>query len=312
MLKTSIILSMAIAIILTSGCASLGTSSRIGNNDGNDQCFKQLQKVDELAVYYKDNRIQEIMTGTLAGAAVGAAGGAGIAAALGNDVGAGALIGSVAGAVTGGFSANAYWEKKLADAQNNKQAAINAVNSDMRAEISNLNKIDAAIDALYHCRTKQRDKIRRDFASGKLSRSQAQTEWQKWAELIDKDKGELAYLGEAIQNMKSIESAYQFASEAMVESNDKPKKSKVSDKKKRPQSSTSTHKATAKVGNNKGLVSSVVEKVASVEKKTMLTAKMQQESLNPNGFEVINSALTLPLLALSIPLPIEASASCSQ
>lgn len=310
MFKTSSILSMAIAVLLTSGCASLGTSSRIGNNDGNDQCFNQLQKVDELAVYYKDDRIQEIMTGTLAGAAVGAAGGAGIAAAFGNDVGAGALIGSVAGAVSGGFSANAYWEKKLADAQNNKQAAINAVNSDMRAEISHLNKIDAAIDALYHCRTKQRDKIRRDFASGKLSRSQAQAEWQKWAELIDKDKTELAYLGEAIQNMKSIESAYQFASEAMVEGNDRPKKSKSSDKKKRVQSNTPSHKAATKVGNNKGLVSSVVEKVASVEKKTTMTAKMQQESLNPNGFEVINSALTLPLLALSLPETLEERTTC--
>lgn len=320
------LLCTVIVIILSSGCSSLGKPFRIGFDDGSDRCYPQLQNVDEIAVYYKDTRIQEIMKGTLIGSAVGAAGGVGVSSGLNADKGTGAIIGALVGGLAGGYTASTYWDTKLKQANNNKSLAISAMNNDMRIEIQNLEKADRAIEALLNCRTGQRDQIRREFSSGRLKREQTKIEWQKWADLIEKDKKEMQYLGDAIQNMKSIEAYYQYASDAIEndysvnKSNDadnqdtdvhakytkgttKKKSAKKSKHLKKHSTKSKTkkskaHPQSAEQGKyvhsqpkTKALVSSVVEKIQSVEKKADLAAKLQQESANPNGFEQINGAL---------------------
>lgn len=203
------LLSLSTAL-LVSGCAGMGKSSRIGENDGSDPCFASLNQLDEAAIYYKDQRVTDIAAGALLG------GGAGVLTGLAvgrSDTA--MIIGGITGAIAGGFAANAYWQNKLQKANNQMEVAFGAVESDVRQDIDKLAAIDRDMANLIRCRSEQRDQIRKQYSQGILSPQQAQIEWKKWGDLVRKDQEEIKYLDEALDNIRKIEESYRYAANSL-------------------------------------------------------------------------------------------------
>ena len=194
------------ASLLITGCAGMGKSSRIGENDGSDPCFTYLNQLDDAAIYYKDQRMKEIAAGALLG------GGAGVLTglAIGRSDTA-MIVGGITGAIIGGFAANAYWQNKLRKANNQMDVAIGAVESDVREDIGKLATIDRDMASLVRCRSEQRDQIRKQYSQGILTLQQAQLEWKKWGDLVRKDQMEIKYLDDALDNIRKIEDSYHYA-----------------------------------------------------------------------------------------------------
>lgn len=206
-LKYSIALS---ASLLVAGCASMGKDGRIGKNDGTDPCYIHLDRIDNVAAYYNDDRTKTIIGGSLMGAATGA----GIAALAKGDTTA-ILASAAAGTVVGGFAASAYWDNKLKEAHNARDQAIEMVSQDLRTEIGRLDQLDQDIAKLVQCRTKARDKIRKDYMDKAITRDQAQALWSKLGELTRKDAKEMSYLDDALNNLEKLGQAYQSAASAI-------------------------------------------------------------------------------------------------
>jgi len=196
--------------LLISGCASMGKDGRIGQNDGSDPCFVYLDRLDEMAIYYKDQRMKDITAGVLIGGGTGALAGM---VAGGNSTA--MIVGGVTGAIVGGFAADAYWKNQLQKANNQLEQAMSLVGNDLKQDIDKLSSLDKDITALVRCRTNQRDMIKKQFAEGKIPIQQAQQEWKKWGELIRKDQEEIKYLNEALDNIRKIEDSYNVAATAI-------------------------------------------------------------------------------------------------
>lgn len=313
--------------LILSGCASLGQQGRIGKNDGSDSCYLFLEKIDSMAMYYKDERLKKILTGTAIGAVSGAALGIGASALTHSDLTWGAIIGGIAGGVTGAFVANSYWENRLKQANQQKEIAAGYVESDMREDIEKMNKLDNDISALIRCRTQRRDQIRKQYAEGRLTRQQAEQEWQKWGELINKDREEMKYVGEALDNIKKIEDSYHYAATELegpvtlksqeeelaaldLEFNRQKeeisaKKLKPKEKNKRIKAQKKEHRkkvsalkkqyASGEVAPKEGklntLVSSIHEKYESVNTSRNKVEDLAAEASNSNGFEHIESRM---------------------
>lgn len=195
--------------LVISGCASLGKDGRVGLNDGSDACFVYLDRLDDTAIYYKDQRMTDIAAGVLIGGGTGAM--AGLAIGRSDTA---AIIGGITGAIAGGFAADAYWKNQLQKANNQAEQALNAVAGDVTQDINRLTSVDHDIAALVQCRIAQRDKIKKQFAERRLTLQQAQQEWKKWGDLIRKDQNEMKYLNEALDNIRKIEESYGVASMA--------------------------------------------------------------------------------------------------
>jgi hypothetical protein len=206
-LRYPIVLSVS---VLAAGCAGWGKDGRIGKNDGSDPCYVHLNRVDDVAIHYNDDKTKTVAGGALLGAAAGA----GIAALAGGDTTA-ILASAAAGAVVGGVGASLYWDNKLKEAFNDRNRAIDLVSNDLRAEVGRLDQIDQGIATLVRCRTEMRDKIRKDYASKAITREQAQEQWNKLAALTSKDAKEMAYVDDALNNLAKLDQAYQFASSAI-------------------------------------------------------------------------------------------------
>lgn len=209
MKKKTLLVSLSTTLLL-GGCAGMGKEGRIGQNDGSDPCFVYLDRLDETAIYYKDQRMKDITAGVLVG------GGAGVLAGMAagrSDMA--MIIGGLSGAVAGGFAADAYWKNKLQKANNQLEQAIGAIEADAKQDIDKLSNIDKDIAALVRCRTNQRDTIKKQFAEGKITVQQAQQEWKKWGEAIRKDQEEMKYLNGALDSIRKIESSYSYAATAI-------------------------------------------------------------------------------------------------
>lgn len=310
--------------LIVTGCASMGQQGRIGSNDGSDPCFANLQNIDSIAIFYKDERMKQLMGGAALGAVSGAALGAGTAALTNGDAAIGALIGGIAGGVAGAFVANSYWESRMQQANQQKSLAIGMVEKDLRDDIAKITQVDQEIGALVRCRTQKRDQIRKDFAAGKLTHAQAELEWKKWGDLINKDREEMTYIGEALENIQKIEESYNYAASviepgyassapvaqvaAPVEEEvdiTSPKKGKGAKKgkvnKKRQNVAGAPDKAKkadvtgAKAAPKKGkittLVASMHEKYESINKNKGAFEQLALEAKNSKGFEQIESSL---------------------
>lgn len=204
---------LAVAIstaLIISGCASMGKEDRIGKNDGNDPCFVNLNRLDEAAIYYNDDHTKTVTTGVLVGA------GTGLLLGLASGGSTGALIaGGVGGAIAGGFAADAYWSNKMRQANNQMDVAMQSMEADLQQDIGRLTAIDNDIAALLRCRIGQRDLIRQKYAEKKLTAQQAEQEWKKWGDLVRKDREEMKYLGDALNNISKIEQSYDAAATAI-------------------------------------------------------------------------------------------------
>jgi len=196
--------------LLLGGCAGMGKEDRIGKNDGSDPCFTHLDRLDDIAIYYKDQRMTDIAAGVVIGAGTGVLAGA---ASGGSTV---ALIaGGLTGAVAGGFAADAYWKNKMQQANNQMELAIGAVERDMNQDVEKLSSVDKEIARLVHCRTERRDMIKKQFAERKITLLEAQQQWKAWGDSLRKDQEELKYLNEALDNVRKVEESYDFATGAI-------------------------------------------------------------------------------------------------
>lgn len=212
MKKKTLLISLSTTLLL-GGCAGMSKMDRLGLNDGSDPCFIYLDRLDDTAIYYKDQRMTEIAAGVLIGGGTGAL--LGMAA---GRTDAATIIGGLAGAITGGFAADAYWKNKLQNANNQTELAFSAMEADVKQDIDKLSSVDKDIAALLRCRTDKRDMIKKQFAERKLTLQQAQQEWKKWGALIRKDREEMKYLNEALDSIKKIEDSYDFAATAIESS----------------------------------------------------------------------------------------------
>ncbi|MCX7098665.1 MAG: hypothetical protein NTV43_12265 [Methylococcales bacterium] len=208
MRKQTLVVTLSAAFLVV-GCASMGKEGRVGLNDGSDPCFLYLDKLDDTAIYYKDQRMQDIAAGVVIGGATGV-----MVGLLAGKTDTAAIIGGLAGAVAGGFAADAYWKNKLQTSNNQANLAARSIEGDIKSDINRLTSVDNDIAALVRCRTLQRDKIKRLYAERKLTLQQAQQEWKKWGDALRKDREEMKYLNEALDNVKKIEESYNYAATA--------------------------------------------------------------------------------------------------
>lgn len=192
--------------LLLGGCAGIGKEDRVGLYDGSDPCFNHLDRLDDTAIYFKDQRMKDITAGVIAGAGTGA-----LTAALAGGNTATLIASTIGGAMVGGFAADAYWKNQLQKANNQIDQATYLIENDIKQDINKLSTLDRDIDALVRCRTNQRDIIKKQFAERKITLQQAQEQWKKWGDLIRKDQNEMKYLNEALDNVRKIEDSYNSA-----------------------------------------------------------------------------------------------------
>jgi hypothetical protein len=209
-MKKRVLLISVSTTLLLGGCAGMGKEDRIGKNDRSDTCYVHLDRLDDIAIYYKDQRMTDIAAGVAIGAGTGVLAGA---ATGGSTV---ALIaGGLTGAIAGGFAADAYWKNKMQQANNQMELAIGAIEKDMSQDVEKLSSVDKDIANLIRCRTERRDMIKKQFAERKITLIEAQRQWKEWGDLLLKDQQELKYLNEALDSVKKVEDSYDFATNAI-------------------------------------------------------------------------------------------------
>lgn len=159
---------MAVALFATAGlltgCAQGQFSTRtarIGPDDGTDSCRPQLVALDSTGNFFGAD--------ILAGAGIGAATGAIAGGVIGGDW-RGALIGAAIGGALG--AAGGYLH--AVQQRNADQAAMLAqVRGDLSRENAEIDRTQLALDQLNDCRALQAQRIRSDYASGRISRATA-------------------------------------------------------------------------------------------------------------------------------------------
>jgi outer membrane lipoprotein SlyB len=328
--KKALMVAVSTALLI-SGCASMGKEERIGKNDSSDPCFASLDRLDNVAIYYKDQRMKDIATGAAIGGAVGVLSGLAIG---GNDTA--MIVGGITGALAGGFAADAYWKNKMQKAHNQMNVAMMAVESDLRQDVARLSTIDTELAALLRCRLNQRDMIRKNYAEKKITQQQAQQEWKKWGDLVRKDREEMKYLTEALNNVKKLEQSYDYAAAAMGSASTQPVSQNIQQPPSQVQINTheideaeifkapaktktktkmvSKHKPHTQIAKGAGtnnvtptskgssvqlLVASVHEKHESIQKNKAQIEHLALEAGNDKGFEQISSQ-AFPILFANI------------
>jgi hypothetical protein len=283
MKKRALVVSIS-TVLLISGCASMGKEGRIGQNDGSDSCYTSLNSLDEMAIYYKDERMKSIATGALIGGATGVL--AGMAAGRSD---AAMIVGGVTGVIAGGFAADAYWKNKLQQANNQMDRAISLMEADLKQDADRLSRMDRDLAALIRCRTLQRDMIKKQYAEGKITLQQAQEEWKKWGALINKDQEEMQYLDEALVNIRNINDSYDVAATAIGSS---PITEDMQTKR-LAELKIERNAALAEIDNAYKKPSSK-NKIKASEKKKLNKEKQQQKAKINNAFDIKEKSKSNP------------------
>jgi len=283
MKKRALVVSISTALLI-SGCASMGKEGRIGQNDGSDPCYTSLNSLDEMAIYYKDERMKSIATGALIGGATGV-----LAGMVAGRSDAAMIAGGVTGAIAGGFAADAYWKNKLQQANNQMDRAISLMEADLKQDADRLSRMDKDLAALIRCRTNQRDMIKKQYAEGKITLQQAQEEWKKWGVLINKDQEEMKYLDEALVNIRNINDSYNVAA-TTIESSPITEDMRI---KRLAELKIERNAALAQVDNAYKIPSSK-NKIKSSEKKKLNKEKQQQKAKINNDFDVKEKSKSNP------------------
>jgi hypothetical protein len=159
---------MAVVLVasagLLTGCAQGQFSTRearIGPDDGSDSCRPQLVALDSTGNFFGAD--------ILAGAGIGAATGAVAGGLIGRDW-RGALIGAAIGGALG--AAGGYLH--AVQQRNADQAAMMAqVRGDLSRENAEIDRTQLALDQLNDCRAMQAQRIRSDYAAGRIDRGYA-------------------------------------------------------------------------------------------------------------------------------------------
>lgn len=175
---------VASSVMLASCATPLTREERIGPDDGSDVCRPNVVALDSTGNFFAEDMIK----GAVAGAAAG-----GLYAILsgksGRDAAAAVAAGVVVGAVGG------YFKHRM---EQGRDQAVLAIGNDLSREANELDKTDRAVHALIACRVKQRDRIRVDYASGRISRGEAQRRWSVLQEQVHRDNNLMQMVAENI------------------------------------------------------------------------------------------------------------------
>lgn len=189
----------AITVILT-GCATpLTREDRIGPDDGSDVCRPNVVALDSTGNFFAEDMIK----GAVAGAVTG-----GVAALLTGGSGRDAVAAAVAGAVIG--AVGGYYKSRM---DQGRDQAVLRINEDLSREAGQLDKTDTAVRALITCRIKQRDRIRADYAAGRISRGDAQRRWSLLQEQVRRDNNLMQMVAE---NIGKRQEEYRYANEQVA------------------------------------------------------------------------------------------------
>jgi len=157
--KFSIVLLTATALALP-GCVTT-RDQRIGANDGSDRCYAYRLALDSTGNYFAEDMIQ--------GAAIGAIGGA-LIGGLATGSARGAIVGGLSGLAVGALGG--YWNSKL---QQGRDQAITGTLSDLRAESTNLQKTQEALNQLVNCRRGEIATVKADLKAKRITREEAES-----------------------------------------------------------------------------------------------------------------------------------------
>lgn len=190
---------VASSIILV-GCATpLTREERIGPDDGSDICRANVVALDSTGDFFAEDMLK--------GAVVGAATG-GLFAALsggsGEDIVKAVAIGGVVGAVSG------YYESRM---KQGRDQGVLAISKDLTRQGEELDRANTAVNALVACRVKQRDRIRIDYATKRISRSEAQARWGELQEQVKRDNNLMQMVAE---NIGKRQDEYKYANDQVV------------------------------------------------------------------------------------------------
>ena len=171
--------SMLVLAGALAGCAPGGglstRSSRIGADDGTDRCRAQVVALDSTGDFFGED--------ILTGAAVGALGGGLAGGLIGGDL-KGALIGAAAGAAVG--AAGGYWSA-LQQQQSDQAGLTSRVQGDLVRENGQIDRSQAAFDAVMDCRFGSAAAIRADLAAGRIDRPTAELAMARVRQLAGRD-----------------------------------------------------------------------------------------------------------------------------
>lgn len=199
---------VASSVLLTSCAVPLTREERIGPDDGSDACRTYVVALDSTGNFFAEDMIKGAVQGAAAGAIAG-----GLMAAMsgqsGSDIGKGALIGAAVGGVAGAIGG--YYKSRM---EQGRDQAVLSISNDLEREAQALDKTDIAIQKLIACRVSQRDRIRSDYISKRISRSEAQSRWSQLQTQVERDNRTMQMVAE---NIGKRQDEYAYASEQMAE-----------------------------------------------------------------------------------------------
>jgi hypothetical protein len=152
--------SLVCAGLMLAGCVTT-QAGRIGPDDGTDPCRPQLVALDSTGNFFAEDILKGAVVGAVAGGLIG-----GLASGNWRGAAIGAATGAIAGAATG------YWVA-LNQQQRDQRGLFTQVKGDLGRENSELERTQAAFDALTNCRFQQARQVRADLQSGRITRDQA-------------------------------------------------------------------------------------------------------------------------------------------
>jgi len=184
-LNLKVVTLVASSVVLIS-CTTvpLTREERIGPDDGSDVCRSNVVALDSTGDFFAEDMIKGAVTGAVAG---------GLYAILSGKSGSDAATAIAAGAVVG--AAGGYFKHRM---EQGRDQAVLAISNDLSRESDELDKADYAVHALIACRISQRDHIRADYASGRISRSEAQRRWSLLQTQVQRDNNLMQMVAENI------------------------------------------------------------------------------------------------------------------
>jgi hypothetical protein len=194
------ITALAASIVIVTGCATpLSREDRIGPDDGSDGCRQYVVALDSTGNFFAEDMLKGAVAGAVAGGLVAA-----LTGGSSQDIAKGALIGGALGAIGG------YYKSRM---EQGRDQAVLAINNDLAREGDELDKADTAANALVACRLDQRDRIRADYASRRISRDEARRRWSQLQQQVARDNTVMQMVAE---NIGKRQEEYQYANEQIA------------------------------------------------------------------------------------------------
>lgn len=263
------LVALLMPVVLLTSALTAGCASKYGVQQTEATYFPACyQPIQELRDHEHD-----VAKSTVGGAAMGALAGALIGLASGGK-GSGALIGALGGAVAGGVAGN-IWATKSQEADDNKRLA--SYLQDLEGDISNLDVSGAAARTALQCYDRQFALLLKDIKAKKISRAQAEREFDE----ISRGRGEaIAILGQTIAAGEDLNQQYQeaLANEEVVIASPQRKATATASQQKKKEKTLSTAKQRARVLTDR--TASMAKEKAAAERVTAMQVSEIEQGLN--------------------------------